>query len=125
MFKLCGRNEHCFVPGEYGLCKHLVEYEDHIEYEYNTGCDKDDAEIETITYTNEEEYLAAKKECNKGPHGFETDETYENYHFSKRLIKALDKVDDEDLDDVTLWPNRRHSEMYGRLWNGNTKSCFH
>lgn len=51
---------------------------------------------------------------------------YEDLHYSKRLIKVLDAMDEEALYDDTLWPNRRHSEMFGFIWGTkDIKGCFH
>ena len=126
MSKLCGRNEKCFVPGEcWGhlsgvMCEHLCEDESNV-----TWCDKDGS-VENYVYTNEEEYLAARIKWNRGPYGFKTMLIYEDLHYSKRLVDALDKMSDEDLNDESLWPNRRHSEMAGLIWGRpDEKGCFH
>jgi hypothetical protein len=43
---------------------------------------------------------------------------FEDRHYSKRLIKVMDAMLDEDLDDESLWANNRHSEMMCQLHPG-------
>jgi hypothetical protein len=126
MSKLCGPKEDCFIPGEcWGhlsgvMCEHIREDESNI-----TWCDKDGS-VENYVYSTEEEYLAARKEWLKGPYGFETSQAYEGIHYSKRLIKVLDEMSEEDLYEESLWANRRHSEMSGLIWGQpDKKGCFH